>query len=380
MEKHIVILGASIAGINVMNTLVKHHYKGKITLIDEKETYPYNPYKLSKDWMMDLEKVNPPLLKKKSYYEENQIDLKLNTKAISFDPKKKALTLSDNQMIAYDILVIATGSKLNQFLVEANNLLYLRTYTDALEIKEKIKEAKHITLIGGGFISLELAASFRQLGKEVSVIVRDKKPLLKNFGSFFADYILQMHKEKGVHFIVEDEVVQWNIEKQEIKSVLTKKGQKIHSDHVIAGLGVKPNVSVTHESLTLDGGIVVDAYHQTSLKDVYAAGDVSVFPYRNQMIHVDHWEVAYTSGINIAQNILSNNQTPYDFVPYFWTDQYDETFEYLGYAKDVVSIEVEKGKEKNQFVIKYLNEKQQVVAILFANHALSRDEAQSMLK
>lgn len=379
MKKNVVILGASIAGMNVMNTLVKNNYEGKITLIDKKKTLPYNPYKLSKDWMMDLENTNPPLLKKARYYENHHIDLKLNTEVIDLNIDEKTVVLKDQTAITYDILILALGSKLNKLQETAENLLYLRTFEDALKIKEKLHTAKHITLIGSGFIGLELASSFRQLDKEVTVLMRDQMPLEKVLGKISAKYIMKMHQDKGVKFIKEDTFKNLIKEGNTIIKIETEKGESFSTDLVIAAIGVKVNLMFEDKFEVKDGAIVVNQYHQTSIPDVYAAGDMTVFPYLDQNIHVDHWEVAYTSGINIAKNILSNNSEPYHFIPYFWSDQYDQTFEYLGYAKGYTHAYLRKYDDK-KFVVAYTDENQKPLAILFTNHAEKRKDVEKYLE
>lgn len=379
MKRHVVILGASIAGMNVMNTLVKNNFEGQITLIDKKKTLPYNPYKLSKDWMLDLDNTKAPLLKKKSFYEEHEIDLKLDTEVVDLNVDEKIVLFKDHTSVSYDILILALGSKLNRLKQTEDNLLYLRTYEDALKIKERLHTAKHITLIGAGFIGLELASSLRQLDKEVTVLMRDKKPLEKVLGETFSNYILNMHKDKGVSFIKEDSIKELIKDENIIVQIETEKGKSITTDLVIAAIGVKPNLMFENIFDVKDGAIFVNQYHQTSIPDIYAAGDMTTFPYLNQNIHVDHWEVAYTSGINIAKNILSNNQTPYDFIPYFWTDQYDQTFEYLGYAKGYTHTYLRKYDDK-KFVIAYTDENQKPLAMLFANHAEKRSDVEKYLK
>ncbi len=379
MEKTIVIVGASIAGINVMNTLVKNEYPGKIILIDKKETFPYNPYRLSKDWMLDLKKTTPPLLKKAVYYQNHNIDLKLNTQVVSFDPNQKRIITDKDEEIDYDILVLATGSKLNTLSETASNLLYLRTFAQAMEIKNQVKTAQNITIIGAGFIGLELASTFTQLGKEVTVIFREKLPLERVVGTDVANYIVKMHQDHGVKFIAEDSIKTYQKEGNTIKSVITENGKEFNTDLVIAAIGVKPNISLDNKELNKKEAIVVDEYHRTSLPEVYAAGDNTLFPYQGELIRIDHWEAAYNAGINVAENIISNNKNPYNVIPYFWTDQYDQTLEYVGYARNFSHAYSRKSDDPRKFLVAYTDENQKLLAVLFANHAEKRSEVENFL-
>ena len=298
MKKHVVIIGASIAGINVMNTLVRNGYEGKITLIEKNNTLPYNPYKLNKDWMLDLEKINPPILKKETFYEDNKIDLRLNTEVLNIDPDKKELNLTNNETLSYDILVVATGSKLNKLDVKADNLLYLRTYDDALKIKNKLNDVKNISIIGAGFIGLELASTFRQLDKNVNVIMRHNLPLKNVLGEEMAQYVFDMHVDHGVNFITEESVASYETKDNKVYKLLTDKGTELETELVIAAIGVKPYVPFDLFNHDL---IEVNAYHQTSYPDIYAAGDNTKFMYNGELVHLEHWESAYYAGINIAK-------------------------------------------------------------------------------
>lgn len=379
MEKTIVIVGASIAGINVMNTLVKNEYPGNIILIDKKETFPYNPYRLSKDWMLDLEKTTPPLLKKAVYYQNHNIDLKLNTEVVSFDPNQKRIITDKDEEINYDILVLATGSKLNTLSETASNLLYLRTFTQAMEIKNQVKTAHNITIIGAGFIGLELASTFTQLGKQVTVIFREKLPLERIVGTDVANYVVKMHQDQGVTFVAEDSIKTYQKEGNTIKSVITENGKEFNTDLVIAAIGVKPNISLDNKELNKKEAIVVDKYHRTSIPDVYAAGDNTLFPYQGGLIRIDHWEAAYNAGINVAENIISNNKDPYDVIPYFWTDQYDQTFEYLGHAKNWDKTFIRGSLKEKQFAVAYLDSDNYPLGIIFANNFEKREDVEKLL-
>lgn len=188
-----------------------------------------------------------------------------------------------------------------------------------------------------------------------------------------------MHQDKGVKFITETSFKNLIKEGNTIKEIETEKGEIFSTDLVIAAIGVKPNLMFEVLFDVKDSTILVNEYHQTSIPDIYAAGDMTTFPYLNQSIHVDQWEVAYTSGINIAKNILSNNNNPYHFIPYFWTDQYDETFEYLGYAKEYSHDYLRKYDDK-KIVIAYTDENNKPQAFLFSNHAEKRKDLEEYLE
>ena len=383
MKERVVIIGSSITGFYLMNELVKNHFDGKITIIDKKEDYPYNTYPLSKEWMLDEDDMDPPLLKAKEFYEENKIDLRLNTKVNTINPQDQTVTTHFNETIPYDHLVIATGSKLRELNLpgeDAEGIFYLREFKDARKIKQWAKKSKNIVIIGSGFIGLELASTFSQLGKKVSVIERSGKPLERILGEQVSDYFMKMHQSHGVKFFLNEETEKFvKDERGKVASVQTKSGKTIETDMVMIAVGVEPNLSFEVDSLETDRGIIVNEFGETSLANIYAGGDVVMWPYRNKLIHIEHWETAWSQGISIARNILNKQSSKYTVDPYFWTDQYDETFEYLGNArswdKTLVSGKLDEGK----FAVAYLDENNYPLAILFANKFRKRKEIRELL-
>jgi 3-phenylpropionate/trans-cinnamate dioxygenase ferredoxin reductase subunit len=383
MKERVVIIGSSITGFYLMNELVKNHFDGKITIIDKKEDYPYNTYPLSKEWMLDEDDMDPPLLKAKEFYEENKIDLRLNTKVNTINPQDQTVTTHFNETIPYDHLVIATGSKLRELNLpgeDAEGIFYLREFKDARKIKQWAKNSENIVIIGSGFIGLELASTFSQLGKKVSVIERSGKPLERILGEQVSDYFMKMHQSHGVKFFLNEETEKFvKDERGKVASVQTKSGKTIETDMVMIAVGVEPNLSFEVDSLETDRGIIVNEFGETSLANIYAGGDVVMWPYRNKLIHIEHWETAWSQGISIARNILNKQSSKYTVDPYFWTDQYDETFEYLGNArswdKTLVSGKLDEGK----FAVAYLDENNYPLAILFANKFRKRKEIRELL-
>ncbi len=384
MNNKVVIIGASITGIYTMNELVKQDYQGRITIIDQHDGLPYNPYPLTKDWMQDMDKVEPPLIKKAEYYKKHKIDLHLNTKVVAVDPSKMTVTTDKGDVISYDKLVIATGSKLRKISIpndDADGIFYLRPFTSAKEIKAWAKHVKKVAIIGAGFIGLELASTFRQLDKEVSVLVNVGRPLENILGSDVSDYFVKMHQDHGVEFFFDEETETFIKDEQgKVKAILTKNGKTIETDMVIIAIGVVPNLSFDVEGLDMERGtIIVNEYNETSIDNIYAGGDIVAFPYQERLIHIEHWENAWSQGASIAKNILSKRSTKYEVTPYFWTDQYDQTFEYLGNTRVWDHALLRGSLDDKKFTIAYVNQDNKPLAILFANNMEKRSHIQALL-
>lgn len=383
MKEKVVIIGASITGVYATTKLVRDDFDGDITLIDKKNVFPYNTYPLSKEWMMDFDEMDPPLLKEKEYYKKNNINLKLNTKVDSVNWKDKTVRTHLDEIIPYDHLIIATGSKLREIKLpgdDAKGVFYLREFNDAKMIKQWAKDIENVVIIGSGFIGLELASTFSQLDKKVSVMVRSGKPLEKILGEEVSEYFMKMHQSHGVNFMLNEETKK--IIKDDdgnISSILTKSDKNIKCDMLIIAVGVGPNLSFKIDSLDIDEGIIVNEYGETSLPNIYAGGDIVMWPYKDRLIHVEHWENAWSQGTSIAKNILSEKSDKYNVDPYFWTDQYDETFEYLGNARDWDRTFIRGSLDKKQFAVAYVDDNNYPLAILFANGFEDRDDIEELL-
>ncbi|OLS02686.1 NAD(P)/FAD-dependent oxidoreductase [Tissierella creatinophila] len=385
MREKVVIIGGSITGTYTMIELVKNKFDGDITIIDKKDVLPYNTYPLSKEWMLDKEEMDPPLLKEKEYYEKNNINLKLNTKVDSINWKEQTVTTDSNETIPYDHLVIATGSKLRKLSLpgdDAKGIFYLREFKDAIAIKKWSKNIKDIVIVGTGFIGLEFASTFRQLGKNVSVLVRSGKPLEKILGGEASEYFTKMHQDHGVNFIFNEETAEFiKDENGNIASILTKTGKTIKCDMAIIAVGVGPNLSFEVDSLGMEkGAIIVNEYGETSLPNIYSGGDITMWPYNGRLVHIEHWENAWGQAISIARNILNEKSSEYKEEPYFWTDQYDQTFEYLGNTRSWDNIFIRGSLNEKEFALAYLDENNYPLAILFANKFEKRKDIDTLLK
>src|SRR5699024_10410577 len=180
MAEETVIIGASIAGVNAVKELRKKGYQGNITMIDQQSELPYDLLPLSKEWMQDKEDIDPPLLKKQSYYDDNKITLQLNTTVEGFDPKAKTVQ-TDQGEFKYDKLVLAIGSVLRNLDVpgiDAEGVFSLRDFKNASAIKRWAKnDVKKLVIVGAGFIGLEMASTFSQWGLDVTVVEFSDHPL-----------------------------------------------------------------------------------------------------------------------------------------------------------------------------------------------------------
>ena len=370
MKFDIVVVGGSTAGFYLVKALRTKGFSGSICLIDREDALPYNRYKLSKNWLTG-KKLDAPIFKPESFFAENEIKLQLNTEVVAVHDERKKVVTADHQEITYGQLVLAMGAESRHLHLpndDAEGIFYLRSYHDAIKIKQWSEQVKDVVLIGAGFISLELASSFRKLGLNVTVVEHGQHPLGRVVGPQASEYFVKMHQEQGVKFVLGSGVESFTHDQQhQVTGVVTDTGATIPAQMVVVGVGAVPNTSIKADHLELGQNIVVNEYGETALKDVYAVGDATIWPFQGEDIHVEHWENAQSHGKNVAANLIQPQSQPYDVLPYFWTDQYDQTFEYLGHTTKWDQTFIRGNLDSGKFTIAYVDENQVPLAILFAN-------------
>ncbi len=382
MKFDIVVVGGSTAGFYLVKTLRAKGYTGSIGLIDREDTLPYNRYKLSKTWLTG-KTLDAPIFKPESFFDENDIKLLLNTEVVAVDEDAKQVITADQQTITYGQLVLAMGAESRHLQLpndDAEGIFYLRSYHDAVKIKQWSQQVKDVVLIGAGFIGLELASSFRKLGLNVTVVEYNQHPLGRVVGPQASEYFVKMHQEHDVNFVLGQGVTSFTHDEQHrVTGVVTDAGTTIPAQMVVVGVGAVPNTSIKADHLALGQNIVVNEYSETAVKDVYAVGDATIWPFQGEEIHVEHWEHAQSHGKNLAANLIQPHSQSYDVLPYFWTDQYDQTFEYLGHTTKWEQTFVRGDLDSGRFTIAYVDAQQVPLAILFANGYEQRDDVTELM-
>jgi NADPH-dependent 2,4-dienoyl-CoA reductase/sulfur reductase-like enzyme len=213
-------------------------------------------------------------------------------------------------------------------------------WADCRAIIAATKGARRVAIVGGSFIGLEAAAALRARNLEVHVIALEKRLMERILGPEMGDFIRGLHEEHGVIFHLEDTVTA-----VEGNRVTLKSGGTLDADFLLAGIGVRPRLSLAEQAgLTMDRGVLVNEYLETSVSNIYAAGDIARWPdpHSEGSIRVEHWAVAERQGQTAARNILGQRRK-FDAVPFFWSAHYDVSIRYIGHAEqwDEIAIEGE---------------------------------------
>jgi len=331
----IVIVGASLAGGTAAVTLREEGYDGDIVLIGAERELPYSRPPLSKGYLLGQDQFDDQLDKPASYYAEQRIQLKLGVRATAIDPKQKLVELEGGERVAYDRLLVTTGGRNRALTVPGANLegvFQLRTVQDCDRIRAAARPGRRAAVIGFSFIGSEVSASLRQLGLDVVAIEGARVPLARVLGDEVGQVLAEIHREKGVELIAEDSVDALEGSGR-VSRVRTRKRKVLDCDLVVAGIGIVPNAELLAAAgAQIDNGVLVDEHCQTSLPDVYAAGDVTnhLHPIFGRL-RVEHWNNGYQQGRAAARAILGRPE-PYDYIHTFWSDQYEHVIEYVGFA------------------------------------------------
>jgi NADPH-dependent 2,4-dienoyl-CoA reductase/sulfur reductase-like enzyme len=332
--KYLIIGGGTTAGYAAQEFVEQGIDKRALCIISAESILPMNRPPLSKQYLKDPHKDDELLINDNSFYVSNGIDLLLDSRVKSVDFGGNVVTLESGEQISYEKLLIATGSKLKRLDVDGGNLeniFYLRRIDQADKIRQQAEKSKNAVVIGGGYIGSETAAVLSDMGLNVTMIIPEDQLLAKFANEEIGDYFKKVYNDHGVKMIFNDEVVGFN-GNSVVKEVELATGKRIATDMVVAGIGVEPNLEIFKDTaLKMDQGIQVNEFCETNIDDVYAAGDVAEFPDKifDKMRHIEHWENAFEQGKNAAM-VMSGKREPYIFIPFFFSDIFDISYEYYG--------------------------------------------------
>jgi 3-phenylpropionate/trans-cinnamate dioxygenase ferredoxin reductase subunit len=353
----VVIVGAGLAGANAALELARLAPDAHVTLIGSEAHLPYQRPPLSKGFLRGTEPFDAALVAPRREYERLGIDLMLGRQAVKLEPESKRVRLDRDEVIPYDRLLIATGGRKRHLSfpgADREGVFDLRTVEDSERIRAAAHAGARVVVIGLGFIGCEVAASLRMLGVEVTAIDPGRAPLIRVLGPEVAGVIAELHQSHGVQLVLGDGVDRLQ-GGERVERVVTTSGGKFECDFVVAGIGIDPEVTLLSAAgARISNGVEVDEYCRTSLPDVFAAGDIAdhAHPLFGR-IRVEHYNNAEKQGRAAAASLLDRGM-PYDYVHTFWSDQFDQTLEYVGFATEWDSVTIEGSLRDRDFIVRYL--------------------------
>jgi len=347
-EKRFVIVGGGQAGAWVARTLRTEGFTGQILLIGEENHWPYERPPLSKSTLLGGGPPDGGVLLSEEQARELDIEVQLDLRVTEIDRKGRRIICSGRQFISYDQLVLATGSRPRQWplatALDSDSIHYLRTRYDANRLKAALVPGQRLVVLGAGWIGLEVAASARKLGLEVTVVEMASRACARSVPETVSTYLQDLHAQHGV--VVRTSSMVRSLSKRGDQLIVElSDATEIAASQILVGIGVVPNVELAIAcGLNVDNGIVVDAAGRTSDWDIYAAGDVTAHFNRlaGRRVRLESWANAQSQGIIVGQAMLGK-VVSYDEVPWLWSDQFDVNFQIVGFPDQAVFV-LQQGK------------------------------------
>jgi 3-phenylpropionate/trans-cinnamate dioxygenase ferredoxin reductase component len=337
-DRTFIIVGAGLAGAKAAETLRAEGFDGRLLLFGEEPVRPYERPPMSKTYLRGESSFDDAAVHDDDFYTSHAIELHPSTLVASLDLEGSQVQLAAGAPLGYERLLLTTGAeprRPNVPGVELEGFHLLRTVADSDAIRAAVTAGAPVVVIGAGWIGCEVAASARQLGADVTMVDLVSVPLERVLGPEVGEVYRVLHEAHGVRLRlgVGIEAIRGAGRVDEVR--LTD-GSVLPAGAVVAGIGVLPRTKLAAAAgLEIDNGVRCDQYLATSAPGVYAAGDVANTYYTMYDAHIrlEHWSAALNQGPVAARNMLGL-ATPYEKVPYFYSDQYDLGMEYRGWAPD----------------------------------------------
>ena len=358
MAEHFVIVGGGQAAAQAVQTLRQNKFDGKITLIGEESYAPYQRPPLSKKYLAGELERDRLLLRPLAFYEKNQVDLQLGTRATILDPEARQVTLEDGRVLRYDGLLLATGSRVRRLEIPGADLQgihYVRTIADVDAILTSMQAGKRLVVVGAGYIGLEVGAVCVSAGLEVTVLEALDRVMARVVCPEVSRFYLDFHARAGVSIRC-DTTVNRFVGEQHVEAVETSDGQRFPCDLAIVGIGIVPEVDLAEAAgLRCEDGITVDEFARTENHSILAAGDCTNHPSQllGERIRLESVQNAIEQAKTAAATFLGE-RVPYTATPWFWSDQYELKLQIAGLSRGYDQVVVRGTPTEAPFSVFYL--------------------------
>ena len=338
------MIGAGLAAVSAIETLRDEGYAGRLTLVGKEPELPYERPQLSKEFLSGAKEFK--LSQDEAWYAEKDVTVLTDTSATAIDLDNATVALSTGDDLPFGKLLLATGATPKTPPIPGiETAMTLRTVDDARRLKDAVQPGTRVVTVGGGWIGLEVAASVTALGGQAIVLEAAKLPLLGVLGPVLAKHVADLHTRHGVEIHTET-----TVEAIEPGAVRTNSGE-IPADIVLVAVGAAPATELAADAgLEVGDGIVVDERLRTSDPRVFAAGDVALAKHTViGPLRVEHWDNAIRQGRLAARSMLGKEGV-YDWQPYFFTDQFEFSMEYVGHSSPEDEALLRGDAERDEFI------------------------------
>jgi 3-phenylpropionate/trans-cinnamate dioxygenase ferredoxin reductase subunit len=334
-REQIVIVGAGQAGARAAEALRTGGYRGALILVGEEEEPPYERPALSKGVLFGSEAAESTYCLPRAFYDEREIRLRLATRVVAIAPAAQRLLLSSGEWLAYDKLLLCTGSRVRPLpgAPDAAGVHYLRTLQDCARLASELRPGGRLVVVGGGFIGLEVVSTAVRRGMSVAVVERQPNLLERVVPRGIAAAVERLHRRHGVALHLGTAAAEILCEER-VTGVRLADGSLLPADVVVIGIGIIPNTELAEAAgAESDDGLIVDEHGRTTLDNIYAAGDVTNHPnpILGCRLRLESWQNAQNQAVAVARNMLGFG-APYAEVPWFWSDQFETNIQMVGAA------------------------------------------------
>ncbi|WP_405670455.1 NAD(P)/FAD-dependent oxidoreductase [Streptomyces sp. NBC_01530] len=325
----VVVVGAGQGGLDTVAALRAKGYGGPVTLVGEEPVLPYQRPPLSKGFLTGAVARGELTLRTESFFEAQDIALVSGDRAQHIEVERQRVRLASGGTLGYDKLVLATGSRPRTLPVpgmDLSGVLTLRTLADAEALRTLLDgPPRQVVVLGAGFVGLELAATARVLGHDVTVVEAQRRVLARALTPQMSQWLAERHAQQGVRLLLGQEVTALHgTAAGEVAVVRLRDGRRLPADLVVVGVGALPNTQLAAEAGLLVGdGVVVDRWLRTDDRSVYAIGDCARFPSTRLGRHIRLESVQNASDqARCVAAAICGESAPYTAVPWFWSEQY----------------------------------------------------------
>ena len=360
MSEHIVIVGAGHAAGQVVATLSQMKFAGDITLVGEEPWYPYQRPPLSKKFLAGELPAERLYVKPESFYADANVTVLRDTRVDSIDRANKAVETQAGDVLTYDVLVLALGAEPRQVELpgtELDGVCYLRTISDVEKIRQRLLDGCKLTIVGAGYIGLEVAAVAAQLGARVTVVEMLDRVMSRVVSPEVSTFYDAEHRRHGVDLMLETKITRF-CGSDHVTSIETENGGRIDTDLALIGIGVLPRTVLASDAgLSVDDGIVVDDRCRTEDPSIYAVGDCTRHPNAllGKTLRLESVHNALEQAKTAASNICGVDKQ-YAQIPWFWSDQYDLKLQITGLSAGYNQVVIRGDMASRSFACLYLRD------------------------
>ncbi|MEY2614681.1 MAG: 3-phenylpropionate/trans-cinnamate dioxygenase ferredoxin reductase component [Verrucomicrobiota bacterium] len=371
IQRDYLIVGGGVGGASVCDSLRQYDPKGSVTLVSNEPYLPYQRPPLSKAFLRDAGvSLDAMVEKPEDWYKKRGIEVRLGTYVREFNIERHLAVLENGQTIEFRKACLATGSRARRPQVAGANLgnvVYLRSFRDALAIREILLSEKHVVVVGSGYIGAEVSSSLANSGAKLSLLSRDKVIWQELLDPDTAQWLTDSYVEAGIQLLLNENLNGFE-GKTVIKNIQTKSGMRFPAGLAVVAIGTEPNLQlVANTPLSSPSGCPVNEYLETDEKGIYAVGDIALYPDRiyGGAKRIANVEMARLQGLTAGANLSGRKRQKFECVPAWSSQVLGMHFDFVGdFSMPHLMADIQGSREKRNFVARYRRGETLIAAVL----------------